>query len=154
MIWGVVFGVLSGGVLLWCLLWFIIIPGETATVQTLADVRDKITDVYKRTGRFPPPDANGNLAHSEIGGTNTGVVLDGFGNPLEYRVTGLKAFAKVHVRSLGYDGVRGSDDLCITNATSLRKWAEAVKLDRGTDGKRRLSIKIAFASIQDMQCKH
>ena len=151
--WGVALGTLLGGLILGFMLWFVIIPGEASTVEVLTRLRQDLDAVYKEKGRYPQPDVNGHLPKSELDSTASGVVLDGFGRPIQYQVKGAWKLASYRLRSLGYDGTRGADDLCLSDATKLRKWADAIKFQKDENGKIRISVTAKLTGIQDMRCE-
>jgi hypothetical protein len=128
--WGIPLGVLIGGVLLWALIGYIMIPGESRTVQILAETKQQVERVYGETKQFPRPDRTGHLPTLALvvpgaPPTPPDVVMDGFGRPLVYAVSGQGPFAAYTMTSWGFDGRPGRDDLCVSGAARLRQWAGA-----------------------------
>jgi MFS family permease len=54
-IWGSVVGLLAGGLLLWGLVSWIIVPRELVTSRVLAEAADQLMRTQRQTGRFPVP---------------------------------------------------------------------------------------------------
>lgn len=152
--WGLPLGTLMGGLGLWGVLAVRVLPGEARTAETLALVQARIEATYQRTSRYPAPDQNGHLRYESLddGGSGAGVVLDGFGHPIEYRKTGHWKVASYRLRSYGYDGAPGgNDDLCRSGATKLGRLTDMIRLGRGPDGKG-VSISIKLGAIREAQC--
>lgn len=148
--WGVPSGLLLGGLALWLTLSALVLPGESRSVEILADVRQQIDVYYGAHKRYPKPDDSGHLPYTSLDETRSGVVLDGFGRPLEYRMEGRWRVASYRVRSYGYDGVPGgNDDLCVSGATKLARWSSV--LGRNSDGKSG-SIKAKLGAIRELRC--
>ncbi len=114
---GIALGATLGCLSLGLLLALIVFPKEARTTETLAAMKQEITT----SGRIPSPDAQGHLQLS-----GTAVIQDGFGRPMEYEEEGL-VFKSWRLRSLGYDGTRSSDDLCISGESTLSEWASHVR---------------------------
>jgi hypothetical protein len=112
--WGTPVGTLLGGLLLWGLLGALVIPGEMRTVQILGEAKTQIDQAYAKNGRFPAAE-DGKL----IEGGQT--VVDGFGRPLHYAVSGKWKLASYRLASAGYDGEESGDDLCVAGASGLMK---------------------------------
>lgn len=108
--WGVPAGALLGGLVLWGLLAIVVVPGESSTVETLAGAQADIERRVRDTGKLPEP--------SDM------ALRDGFGRPLEYKVSGRWKLASYTLTSLGFDGVPSADDLCVSGSTRLVRWAE------------------------------
>ena len=152
--WGLPLGTLVGGLALWGVLAAYVLPGEAKTAETLVLVQWRIDAEYLRRSRYPAPDENGHLRYESLGdaGPGAGVVLDGFGRPVEYRKTGHWKVASYRLRSYGYDGEPGgNDDLCRAGATTLGRLAEIVRLGRGPGGKG-VSVSVRLGAIREAQC--
>lgn len=145
-VWGAALGVLSGGVVLWGLVGLVIVPGEAETATVLANARARIERSYQEHRFYPAPDAPGRLL---LDGTP---VMDGFGRPLRYEVTGRGKFASWKLVSRGFDGRESADDLCVEGATRLGTLAKGTEraLDRlrGKDA----SLRDQLASVGKLRC--
>jgi hypothetical protein len=152
--WGIPLGVLLGGLALWAMLAVFVLPGEAATVQTLADVRAEIDRLYADTSRYPRPTPAGHLTWAALGRPERGdVVLDGFGRPFEYHVAGAWKFASYRLRSHGYDARPGGrDDFCLSGATKLGRLAAFVESSTLTGRKWSARLQTRFAAVQDLRC--
>jgi hypothetical protein len=126
--WGIPAGIVLGALLLWAGLALTRLPHERDTAAALQAANDKIEQVYKETGSFPPA-AGGRLVIDGV------TYRDGFGQPLVYEVGGAWKLAHWSLRSYGYDGKRSADDLCI-------------------GGKAKLSLsRDAYGDIQALRCE-
>ncbi|MHC5540326.1 hypothetical protein ACYOEI_19060 [Singulisphaera rosea] len=126
-LWGVTFGGLAGCLLLGGLIISLVLPGEATTVRTLEESRRRIETYYKKQGHYPEPDGQRRLTQGAFGvgqGLRDEVIRDGFGRPLLYRVSGRGRLASYFVKSLGFDGRQGRDDLCIAGQTRLMRLAD------------------------------
>jgi hypothetical protein len=129
--WGVPAGLALGGLVLWGVLGLAVLPGESSTAQILAQARADIDSRYRETGDFPRPD--------EL------VVRDGFGRPLEYRLSGRWKLKSWTLVSLGFDGEPSSDDLCVSGSTRMVELAEkALAIASQLEG-----IRAGTASVAD-----
>jgi hypothetical protein len=143
--WGLSGGVLLGGLLLLALIAVLILPGEARTSRILIDAKDKLDRAYQAGHGFP-----------KSLGESGAPTLDGFGRPLEYRVTGKWMLARYRVASLGYDGKPGGgDDLCVSGSTRTLQWANAaaawldvVQQMRGKEP----SVSNRLAAISALKC--
>lgn len=127
--WGSWVGVLLGAVVLFGLNYWVILPGDAATAETLLKLESAIEIVYDERKRYPGADENGHLRVAELNGIDVpaidGVVVDGFGRPFEYEMEGRWRAARYRLRSYGYNGKPwGKDDLCLSHATRLARAAE------------------------------
>jgi len=127
--WGSWVGVLLGAVVLFGLNYWVILPGDAATAETLLRLETAIENVYDERKRYPEADENGHLRFAELNGVDVpvidGVVVDGFGRPFEYEMEGRWRAARYRLRSYGYNGKPGGrDDLCLSHATRLARAAE------------------------------
>lgn len=125
--WGVPAGVLFGGLMLWVLIAALVLPGEAQTVRILSQAKTSIDQIYQQAGQFPRPDRQGHLAASALGGASVAarvILVDGFGQPLQYEVWGKWPLASWRLVSLGFDGRAGADDLCASGTTKLNQWLE------------------------------
>jgi hypothetical protein len=129
-LWALSAGALFGCLTLWGLMAALVLPGEARTVQILGQARARIEQVYRDTGEFPRPDDEGHLETSALDKetTSRGVLVDGFGRPLHYDVSGRWRLASWALVSLGFDGRAGADDLCVSGATRLTQWAQEADL--------------------------
>jgi len=139
-LWGVPFGGLTGCLLLGGLIVTLVLPGEARTVRALEEAQRRIEGYYQQHKQYPDPDVEGRLTQAALGGgrgMRDDVMTDGFGRPLVYRVSGRGRLASYSVKSLGFDGRPGRDDLCISGQTRLMGWAEtAGHIARLVDRKR------------------
>lgn len=115
--WGIPAGLLLGALCVWGLLTMLVAPREAKTLQTLAESQEHIEAKYEQDGEFPEP-VDGQL---HIDGEP---VLDGFGNPVLYDISGVWKLRAFTLRSLGADEERSDDDLCMRGGT---KWREATE---------------------------
>lgn len=122
-IWGGVVGLLAGGLLLWGVVSWIIVPRELVTSRILAETSGKLMEIQKQTGRFPTPSPDGFLNIRHLGQTTDGPVLDGFERPLQFTTAGTGLFASFTLKSVGFDGNPGRDDLCVHGAAKGAEWA-------------------------------
>jgi hypothetical protein len=138
--WGVPFGALAGCVILGGLFVTLILPGEARTARVLDEAQRRIEGYYKKHRAYPRPDRSGFLSNAALRDGQVirgGVFQDGFGRPLLYRVSGWGPAASYTVKSLGFDGKLGRDDLCISGATPLMNATNAVaNLVHVVEGKR------------------
>ncbi len=126
-LWGLLTGVLFGGLVLWAVLAIVVLPDEALTVERLAAAKERIDEDYRRTGQFPKPDDDGHIAVLSIDGKEGAeAVADGFGRLVRYEVKGKWAkLSSYRLVSAGFDGVEGTnDDLCIEGSTELRRFAD------------------------------
>lgn len=148
--WGIPVGVLFGGLLLWGFVATIVVPGEARTVETLAEVQAEIEQIYDAEKRYPQPTAGNHLTHAALNRPDLpGIVTDGFNRPIEYKVDGRWRIASYRLRSLGYDGAHGTDDLCMFGSTRLARLSSLIKRDAKAG---RLSIVIKLGAIKDLSC--
>ena len=158
--WGVPCGLVIGAGILAMLIAIWIVPGETRTVEILAETQAVIERVYKDKGAYPQPDEDGHLTRAALGleedDSADGVVLDGFGRPLRYEVEGRWKLATYRLKSDGYNGRPGQDDFCLAGSTKLGKLADAsvslLKLLRGEESGKLASLQVKLQGIQSMRC--
>ena len=158
--WGVPAGLLLGAVALGVLMATLIVPGESKTVQILAQTQASIGRVYDSTGSYPKPDEDGHLSWAALGSVDQnrqteGVVLDGFGRPLRYEFRGTWKIASYRLRSYGFDGRPGRDDLLLTGSSELGRLMDTtttlLRLLRGEEGGVRATLKDRLRGILSMQ---
>jgi hypothetical protein len=130
--WGIPLGFVVGVLVLWGALAVWVVPGETRTMKILAFARDDIERTERDSGKYPAPDTEGHYVQ------RGSVVVDGFGHPLHYQVTGRWKLASYVIRSWGFDGRSGGDDLCLAGGgklSSVSRAADALArmLARGSD---------------------
>lgn len=128
-LWSAPCGVVLGAAMLGALIAFCIVPGEARTAEVFARTQTAIDQAYKENGAFPRPTDDGHLAFAELG-TNgdtqsQDVLLDGFGRPVRYEVRGRGKLASYRLLSYGFDGRPGTDDLCLSGATTLGRITSA-----------------------------
>ncbi|HET7543789.1 MAG TPA: hypothetical protein VFK05_28150 [Polyangiaceae bacterium] len=111
--WGVALGFVIGTLALWAALAVWVVPGETRTMKILASARDDIERAQRESGKYPAPDADGHYVQQG------NVVLDGFGQPLHYRVEGRWKLASYVLVSWGFDARPSDDDLCVQGGGKL-----------------------------------
>jgi hypothetical protein len=153
--WGIPAGTLIGGLVLWGFVAVFILPGEARTAQILIDAQIRLEQEYEKRGGFPAATDAGHILLRSLGDENAAadaVLLDGFGRPVEYKKWGLWKVATWSLRSAGYDGKAGRDDLCRHGGTKLGRFAEAFKVAKGAGGKG-ISVSIQLGSILESQCK-
>jgi hypothetical protein len=117
-------GALLGALILWGALAAARLPREARTAEILAAARQQIEEHHRRTGRYPAVVAGGSLSAADLGlplpAGSDGALLDGFGRPLRYQLSGPARLASYRLQSLGYDGAPGRDDLCVSGGSGLR----------------------------------
>jgi MFS family permease len=156
--WGMPMGLLLGCLLLGGVIALVIIPAETRTVQILAATQQQVERFHKKTGRFPTVDAEGRLTSKELGLDARGVgnddfILDGFGRPLHFQVKGKGILASYTLISWGYDGKPGRDDLCISRASEVSKWAMMLADKLGISQQRKApELTVLLRGVLDLQC--
>jgi hypothetical protein len=107
--WAVPVG-LAGGVLVLAVLLVVYIwPAEARTAEALLEARAQLEQARKQSGSWPAPTAAGTLP---------GGLLDGFDRPFAYETRGAWKLASWRVRSYGFDGKPGRDDMCAEGATT------------------------------------
>lgn len=109
LLWGSYLGAILGlvascGMILW-----IKEPGEKLTTEILENIREAILKQSEKSHSLPKR-TEGQLLYRDIGIELNGFVLDSFGRPLDYDMRELS----FRLRSIGYDGRPGTDDLCVT----------------------------------------
>jgi len=155
-IWGAAVGLLAGGLFLWGIVSWNIVPRELATSRILAETASQLMAIQKQTGRFPTPLPGGYLSRRDLGRADDGPVLDAFERPFQFTTSGVSLFASFTLRSTGFDGKPGQDDLCVYGAAKGAEWAG--KLDRllssirtGADG-RAAKLKDRLKSLRALRC--
>jgi hypothetical protein len=144
--WGVPSGLLLGGLALWLLIAAVIVPREVRTAETLADAKRRIEQHYADRRRYPAPTPAGHLRRADLGLPGEDVVRDAFGRPVEYRTSGAWKVASYTLRSDGFDGRPGKDDLHASGATALGAVARGIDIER--DGGN-LSIRVRLQRMRD-----
>jgi hypothetical protein len=127
-----------GALVLAAMLFTLVIPREERTVQTLAEGKARIEEVRRTTGDFPVPDAQGHLAFEAV-------PVDGFGHPLLYERSGPRLLASWRVISLGFDGKRSDDDLCIAGSSKALAIADPIARMLRDLGERRVRLNAIVA---------
>jgi hypothetical protein len=151
--WGIPMGILIGGLGLWGFISIFILPGELRTAAILIDAQARIEQQFEQRGTFPAPTEAGHISLRALGDEKApedAVLLDGFGHPVVYKKWGLWKVATWSLRSSGYDGKPGRDDLCRHGGTKLGQFAQAVRVGKAANGKISMSIKIG--SVLESQC--
>lgn len=157
MFWGSLCGLLLGGLLLWALISLVIVPGDARTVEILANAHQHISEHYEKHKSFPMP-VNGHLPRSVFGGNDNSPVVDGFGHPLEYEVSGKWIVASWRLRSNGFDQVPGRDDHCISGDTDLMKKVEGLKwfnlkiVRQGANQEVKLGLQDKLKGVRSLRC--
>jgi len=146
--WGVPAGVLLGGLLLLALVGVLVAPGEARTAETLAAAQEHVEVYYAEHRRYPEAEAEGGIRLRGGGGP----LLDGFGNPLRYEVTGRWPATSYRLASTGYDGKPGRDDLCVSGGTGLARVLGALRRLRGPDAARP-STADRLGAARDLRCE-
>lgn len=158
--WGVPAGLLLGAAALAVLIAMFIVPGESKTVRILVQTQAAIEHLYDSTGYYPRPDEDGYLpwaplASVDHNGQTQGVVLDGFGRPVQYELRGTWKIASYRLRSYGFDSRPGRDDLVLTGSTELGRLADTttalLRALRGEEGSARATLKEKLRGILSMQ---
>src|SRR5438105_1430950 len=130
-------GLLVGALALGALLAQYVVPGEVCTLQRMRALQSGIEGYHHHHAGYPVPvEGNGidiGLVSDTKGGwpfcltSSTGtqapdhVSVDAFGRRLQYDVSGRWPYASYRLRSLGYDGHPGSDDLCLDGRSRARE---------------------------------
>lgn len=157
MFWGSLCGLLFGGLLLSGLISLIIIPGDARTVEILAQAHQQISEHYEKHKAFPKP-IDGHLPRSVFGGNDNSPVVDGFGHPLDYEVSGKWIVASWRLRSNGFDQAPGRDDHCISGDTDLMKKVEVLKwfdlkiVRRGGNKEAKLGLQDKLKGVRSLRC--
>lgn len=149
--WGTLSGMALGALLLWVFISVTVFPREAKTLNILADAREHIENVYAATGNYPEPVNN----HLVIDGTE---VHDGFGRPLLYERSGKSMVAFFMLSSSGYDGEKGTDDLCVSGSTRLLEGLTTVVdlaklISSFKRGEKMPAIPDRLAAIQALRCE-
>lgn len=122
--WGVPAGALLGGLALWLVLSAVVVPGEIRTVRILGETKQRIDELRRTSGSYPRPTADGHLTAAALEGREPGSgapLVDGFGRPLHYEVSGPRMLSSFVLVSRGFDGEPGRDDLCEAGETRLAR---------------------------------
>ncbi|MBN1611662.1 MAG: hypothetical protein JW940_33815 [Polyangiaceae bacterium] len=134
---GVPVGLLLGGFLLWAALAVFVLAREARTTERLLQAQAVVENAYREAKRYPPPDGRGHFPVPDavassfanaLGAQHR--LLDAFGRPVRYEVKGRWKLASYRLRSLGFDGVRSDDDLCVSGQTRLQAMADAPECAR------------------------
>ena len=171
---GAVSGFLLGTTLLWALLTLIVLPGEVCSLTRLTALQNAIDRYYKSHGKYPSPVQDKWLGREVLSDADAdwpackapaaepeggdAVLLDGFGQRIHYSVAGRGRLASYGLRSLGYDGRQGDDDICLTGETrgqaALDRVAGAAdsvgRLFHGISGK--LALHHRWAALRAASC--
>jgi hypothetical protein len=153
-IWGAVFGGVQGALLLWLAWALFAMPGESRTAVLLADTQKKIEAYYKGNSGYPSPTSEGHFA------VEGETLLDGFGRPVLYETSGAWKLSSYKLRSLGYDGERSSDDICVVGSTKAAGiLSEAADMTSGVlsivsdSAPVSLSVGDSFSVLKNLQCQ-
>ena len=112
----IIVGIVSGLVVFTASIWLylvgIIIPLEQSNAADLVSLQKDLESYKKQHATYPQP-IDGQLLFSE------NIVKDSFGREVIYETKNGRLFGSYRIRSLGYDGVRSSDDICVEGRTKL-----------------------------------
>jgi hypothetical protein len=150
LVWGTLAGVLLGGLLLWALIAIVIVPREARTAELLAMAKQRVDRIYQTTGAFPGTEPAEQLS------VEGSPLLDAFGRPLRYRVSGKGHLASYTLGSLGFDGKPSGDDLCVAGSGKLAVWADrAARLGQLVDTIASGSAPVAdrLSGIRSLRCE-
>jgi hypothetical protein len=131
--WAVPTGLLIGGLVMAAMLAFHVWPAEARTAATMLEIKAAIERERAASGKVP----------KELPGTWS----DGFGRPFVYEVSGVWKMASWRLRSLGFDGKPGRDDLCMHGQSGAMSALDA--LARMAD---KLAGKQRFAAVRTLKC--
>jgi hypothetical protein len=152
--WGVPVGVLLGGAILWGLISWLIVPKEMKTSESLLRAERSVKVQYEAKKSFPTPGANHSFPQT-LNQENSPPLLDGFGRPFLYHVTQNGGQMSYRIKSLGFDGKPGKDDLCVAGSTGP-DWAEklvaAVKLWNRVRPDQAIPVKDRLQLVRDLKC--
>jgi hypothetical protein len=152
--WGVPVGVLLGGAILWGLISWLIVPKEMKTSEALLRAEQSVKVQYEAQKSFPTPGANHSFPQAPDQ-ENSPPLLDGFGRPFLYHVTKNGSQMSYRIKSLGFDGKPGKDDLCVAGSTGA-DWAEklvaAVKLWNRVRPDQAIPVKDRLQLVRDLKC--
>ena len=158
--WGVPMGFLCGGLLLGAFVAAVVWPGETRTAVALAHAQDLVEAAYDKDKSYPDPAGPGHLTHEAIAArgvpvSGAGPVLDGFGRPLRYEVTGSGRSAAYSIRSDGYDTASAKDDLEVRGETTLHalRTGPVALLASKIKDKTGVTVKMKLQVVRDMRRK-
>jgi len=122
--WGTLAGLFAGALILLALIAVLIYPGEAETARILNAAQKRIESTYEATGNYPVPTPEGRL---QLDGVD---VLDGFGRPLVYTVTGRWKLKSYGLASSGYDPQSVEDDMAVSGSMKqaiVQKLLKSVK---------------------------
>ena len=125
--WAIPAGVLLGGLLLLALVGSLVAPGEARTAEVLAAAQEHVEEHFAEHHRYLEAESDGHIVLPD----GDGALLDGFGNPVRYEVTGRWPATSYRLTSNGYDGEPGRDDLCVSGGTGLARALGALSRLRG-----------------------
>jgi len=97
-----------------------VLPSERLTQARMQAAQTTLDASYEREGSYPKPGENNTLSMAAGAGTYASVpALDAFGHALVYETSGQWLMQAYRLRSLGFDGVRSFDDLCVSGSTPM-----------------------------------
>lgn len=141
--------------------WWYVLPREARTAAILLNAQAQLQRVYDDTKRFPEADAAGHLPlgslYPDQAKRDAGVLRDGFGRPLTYRVDGVWRAASWSLVSAGIDGQPGTDDdLCVEGRTSLdgvvREARAAASMAKSLFTEGRLNRRASIDALSQVRC--
>ena len=128
---GAACGFLLGTLFVWALLSVLVLPGEVCTLKRMAAIQSAIEKRH-----YPSPLKGQWVDRTVLGEEVNGwpfcpapsvalegpaaLLLDGFGRPFSYEVAGHWPLTSYRLSSLGYDGQKSGDDLCLGGSSHAR----------------------------------
>jgi hypothetical protein len=139
---GIGAGVGLGTLVVFGLLSILVVPKETCTLARMLAAQRGIEHYYDTHGVYPAMLGNGALSMAlmspgEVGlqpsckpDSQRDILLDGFGRPIVYQThQRLPRVAYYRLTSLGSDGRKSGDDLCVAGATQAERVLQRVATD-------------------------
>ncbi len=119
--WGVALGAGIAVVVLLFVVGVVIKPGEQRTHVALRDAQDRLV-AYFVEQRSLPGAVEGHLGLHTLdqAAPADALLRDGWGRPLRYESEAVGDSVRYRLRSLGFDGKAGADDLCATGVLHER----------------------------------
>jgi hypothetical protein len=162
-VWGAAAGMGLGVVGLLGVLWLFVVPRETQTLGILLEAQSQIEAEHRASRRYPRPAPDGQFRMHLVPGEHSSATTpgsdaplpDGFGRPITYRRDGSLLTASYTLASLGFDGQRSDDDICVSGRTRVRQLMDRLREPLqllAALRERRLSWSEQAAALQDSRC--
>ncbi|MDB4975001.1 MAG: hypothetical protein JWN48_3342 [Myxococcaceae bacterium] len=153
---GIPAGMLLGALVLWAGLAISVLPREAKTSERLLVAQSFIERSYEESKHYPSATTSGQLPAIVDENGATLEPIDAFGRPLLYETRGRWKWQSYRVSSLGYDGVRSADDLCVGGQTKLQELVDRAALLKGLSAALRFtesSWQDRLQRIHSLQCE-